>query len=71
MGCWWINESKCSMSLLFFCLFAGELSEVQCAVEGAHREDLWAGAGAGRDPHESGLVSVLFYVWTPKPHRNI
>lgn len=36
---------------------AGELQEVPRPVEAARGKDVRAGAGEGRDPHESPLVS--------------
>lgn len=41
--------------LVFVC--SGELQEVPCPVEAARGEDLQAGFGEGRDPHESAFVS--------------
>lgn len=41
------------------CVSAGELQKMSCPVEAACGEDVRAGPGEGRDPHESALVSGL------------
>lgn len=49
---------------------AGELQEVPRAVEAAQGEDVRAGAGAGRDPHEGAVVSLsLLYTFSSAEHR--
>lgn len=41
------------------CVSAGELQKMSRPVEAACGEDVRAGPGEGRDPHESALVSGL------------
>lgn len=50
-----LSQSFCLLPVS--CLSAGELQKVPRPVEAARGEDVRAGPGEGRDPHEGALVS--------------